>query len=475
MTGRPILLWFRRDLRLADHPMLHAAAQTGRPIIPVVILDPVAESWGAASRWRWGEGVRVFAGTLADRGLRLILRRGDAAQVLSRLVAETGAEAVWWSRAYDPGARTRDIAVKAALRAVGTAARSFPGQLLFEPDAVATGQGTGFKVFSAWWRAAQRLDPGRPLPAPGALAPPHDWPASDDLDDWRLGAALRTGEAVLRRYSHPGEGAALARLSGFLEHRLANYADRRDFPADDAASGLSEYLAHGEISPRTIWTETGWTETGRAGGNAKFLSELGWREFAYHLLHHAPQMATRNWNPDWDRFPWLGDNADAEAWRRGMTGEPFVDAALRELFVTGRVHNRARMVAASYLTKHLLTDWRIGLAWFADCLTDWDPAANALGWQWVAGSGPDAAPYFRVFNPVAQAEKFDPGGAYRRRWIAEGQTAPTDDALAFFKAAPRSWALDPRAAYPARRVEPAMGRQIALDAYAKWKTLKLLP
>lgn len=450
--------------------MLHEAARSGRPLIPVAILDPVAEGWGAAARWRWGEGLRVFGSELAARGARLVLRRGLAAEVLAQLAGETGAEAVWWSRAYDPAARARDVAVKAALRGAGMAARSFPGHLLFEPDAVATGQGTGYKVFSAYWRAASRLDPGRPLPAPGALPVPASWPASDDLAAWRLGAALRAGEDVLRRHSAPGEAAAVARLSGFLDTRSARYAERRDFPAEDATSGLSEYLTYGEVSPRTIWSETA-----RAGGNAKFLSELGWREFAYHLLHHAPGLSQENWNRDWDRFPWRGDNADAEAWRRGMTGEPFVDAALREMYVTGRMHNRARMVAASYLTKHLLTDWRVGLDWFADCLTDWDPAANAMGWQWVAGSGPDAAPYFRVFNPVTQAEKFDPDGAYRRRWIAEGRADPHPDARAYFQAAPRAWALDPQAAYPARRVAPAEGRQRALEAYERWKTLKMLP
>lgn len=470
MSTRPILLWFRRDLRLADHPMLHEAARAGRPLIPVAILDPVAEGWGAAAKWRWGEGLGVFAGTLAATGSRLILRRGGAAEVLARLAAETGAEAVWWSRAYDPEARARDVAVKAALRAAGLAARSFPGHLLFEPEAVATGQGTGFKVFSAYWRAASRLDPGRPLPAPGTLPAPSAWPASDRLDDWRLGAALRSGAAVLRGHSAPGEAAALSRLAGFLGGPAGRYAERRDFPAEAATSGLSEYLAQGEISPRTIWAETA-----RAGGNAKFLSELGWREFAHHLLHHSPDMARENWNRDWDRFPWRGESPDAEAWRRGMTGEPFVDAALREMYVTGRMHNRARMVAASYLTKHLLTDWRIGLAWFADCLTDWDPASNAMGWQWVAGSGPDAAPYFRVFNPETQAEKFDPLQLYRRRWIAEGQAHPPAEALSYFAAAPRAWGLDPSAPYPRRRIEPAAGRQRALDALAQWKALKLLP
>lgn len=470
MITRPIILWFRRDLRLSDHPMLHAAAQSGRPLIAVAILDPVAQSWGAASRWRWGEGLAAFARALAGKGLPLILRRGVAAEVLSRLANETGAEAIWWSRAYDPAARARDMSAKAALRAQGLAARSFPGHLLFEPDAVRSGAGGGYRVFSAFWRAARRLDPGPLLPAPDRLAGLSDPPAPGQLADWALGRDLRSGAAVLAGHCQAGEPVALHRLARFLSERVARYAVQRDFPGLAATSELSEHLAMGEVSPRQIWHAAHATEA-----SDKFLAEVGWREFAYHLLHHAPGMARDNWNPAWDRFGWRADNPDAEAWRRGMTGEPMVDAGLRQMFVTGRMHNRVRMLVASYLVKHLMTDWRIGLDWFAECLTDWDPASNALGWQWVAGSGPDAAPWFRVFNPVTQAERFDPDGAYRRQWLAEGQARPGVDALAFFDAAPRSWKLDPLQPYPARRISPEDGRKRALAALAAWKALKLLP
>jgi len=280
---------------------------------------------------------------------------------------------------------------------------------------------------------------------------------------------MRRGAAVVSAHQSPGEGAALARLAAFAEGPMAGYAARRDFMAEPATSGLSENLTWGEISPRRIW-HRGWRamEEGNPGAET-FLKELVWREFAWHLMHHYPQIASRNWKPDWDAFPWRGDSAEAERWRRGQTGEPVVDAAMREMYVTGRMHNRARMIVASYLTKHLLTDWRIGLDWFAECLTDWDPAANAMGWQWVAGSGPDAAPFFRIFNPATQAEKFDPEARYRRRWVAELSRNPGADALSFFDAAPLSWQLDPARRYPLPMIDLAAGRERALAALAAGK------
>ena len=229
---------------------------------------------------------------------------------------------------------------------------------------------------------------------------------------------------------------------------------------------MSQNLTYGEIAPLRLWhAGQRALHQGKAGAET-FLREVVWREFAYHLMYHTPRITTANWREDWDSFPWRGDNPDAERWRRGMTGVPFVDAAMREMFVTGTMHNRARMIVGSYLCKHLMTDWRVGLDWFADCLTDWDPASNALGWQWVAGSGPDAAPYFRVFNPVTQAEKFDPDGAYRRRFIAELSAHPPHDASSFYAAVPKQWQLDPRAPYPAPMIDLAVGRARALSAYA---------
>ena len=467
MPDAPLILWLRRDLRLADNPLLSAAAATGRPVIAVAILDPLAEGWGAAPKWRWGEALAAFGRALEAVGGRLILRRGAALSVLERLVAETGASSVWWSRLYDPASKARDAEVKAALKAGGIEARSFPGFLLHEPWTVETGQGGFYRVYTPYWKAVKDRVVDAPLPAVTRLAAPATWPAGDRLEDWALGAAMRRGAAVVARHAAVGEAAAQARLSGFIAAKVDRYRAARDFPGVEATSRLSENLTVGEIGPRQIWHAGMRAMQEGAAGAEHFLKELVWREFAWHLMHHTPQIATANWRPEWDAFPWRGDNPEAERWRRGMTGEPFVDAALREMYVTGTMHNRARMIAASYLTKHLMTDWRVGLRWFEDCLIDWDPASNAMGWQWVAGSGPDAAPYFRIFNPATQAEKFDADGAYRRRFIAEMSREPPETAHDYFRAVPQSWALDPARPYPAPLVALDEGRERALAAYAQ--------
>jgi deoxyribodipyrimidine photo-lyase len=434
--------------------------------VPVFILDPETEAVGAAARWRHGLAVENFAHALAGRASRLILRRGPALAVIEALLAETGAGGVHWSRAYDPASKARDTGVKAALKARGVEAVSHPGALLFEPWAVETGQGGPYRVYTPYWRAVRDRDVPAPRPAPARLPAPGLWPASDRLEDWRMGAAMQRGAAILRPHQAVGEAAALARLEHFLAGPVAAYAVARDFPARPGTSRLSENLTYGEIGPRRVWH--GGMAALRAGqaGAETFLKELVWREFAWHLLHHTPHIATANWKPEWDAFPWAGDSAEAEAWRRGRTGVHLVDAAMREMYVTGTMHNRGRMIVASYLTKNLLTHWKVGLDWFADCLTDWDPASNAMGWQWAAGSGPDAAPYFRIFNPDTQAEKFDAGGTYRRRWIAELSPRPGPEALAFFDAVPRSWALDPAMPYPRPAWPLAEGRARALAAYA---------
>lgn len=470
MSAAPVILWLRRDLRLADHPALSAAAQAG-PVIPVFIRDAAVDGLGAAAKWRLGEGLRVFGAALEARGLKLILRRGCALDVLRGLIAETGAGAVHWSRLYDPQAIARDTEVKAGLKADGAVAFSHPGHLLFEPWEVATREGGPYRVYTPFWRAVAGCDPGAPLPMP-AFRGPETWPASDALADWRLDAPMHRGAAVLARYCDPGEAAAQARLARFTADRIGRYRAARDMVAEDATSGMSEYLTHGEISPRWLWAAGQHAaERGEAGAET-FLKELVWREFAHHLMYHTPRLLTENWRPEWDGFPWRADEglAEVRAWTRARTGVPFVDAALREMYVTGRMHNRARMIVASYLTKHLMVHWKIGMNWFAECLTDWDPAANAMGWQWVAGSGPDAAPYFRVFNPETQAEKFDPDGAYRRCWIAEGQAAAPQTALDYFAAAPGGWGLSAHDPYPARPVVGLKhGRAAALAAYAGWR------
>ena len=464
----PIILWFRRDLRLADHPALAAASTAGRPVIPVFVHDEVTGALGAAPLFRMGLGVGGLSTALAGIGSRLILRRGRAQETILALVAEVGAGAVWWSRAYDPAGQARDVGVKAALRAQGIDAQSFAGHLLHEPWTVQTGQGGFYKVFTPFWNAVRGRDLPGLRPAPSRLTAPADWPRTEVLDRWRMDAGMRRGAAILRPHCMVGEAAARARLDQFIDSKVAGYVAARDLPGVDGTSGLSENLTHGEISPLTCWhAGRRAMEQGRPGAET-FLKELVWREFAYHLVHHTPHILTGNWKPHWDAFPWNTNvlSPDVQAWQRGLTGVPFVDAAMRQMYVTGTMHNRGRMIVASYLTKHLMTHWNIGLDWFADCLIDWDPASNAMGWQWAAGSGPDAAPYFRVFNPVSQLEKFDPKGLYARAWIAEGQRQPSATALSYFDAIPKSWALQPTGAYPGPIVGTAEGRERALAAYA---------
>jgi deoxyribodipyrimidine photo-lyase len=464
----PILIWLRRDLRLSDHPALHAAAQTGRPVIPVFILDAQYAALGAAPKFRMGLGLEHFGQTLVDKGSRLVLRRSqNALDALQDLIAQTGAGAVYWSRQYDPDAVARDTAVKAALKEQGLEARSFGGHLMFEPWTVETKTGGYYKVYTPFWRSVKDRDVDAPLPAPAVLAAPDNWPASDNLADWQMDAAMQRGADVLRPFVQLGEKAAQSRLGAFLAHKVADYNTNRDLPSVDGTSNLSENLALGEISPHQCWhAGQRALHEGKAGAEV-FLKELVWREFAYHLMHHTPRILTHNWREEWEGFSWNEDErlAEVKAWKQGRTGIPFVDAAMREMYVTGRMHNRGRMIVASYLTKHLLSHWRIGQKWFEECLIDWDPASNAMGWQWSAGSGPDAAPYFRVFNPVTQLDKFDKKHAYADRWIAEGRSDPHKDALSYFDAIPHQWHMAASDSYPDAIVDVAEGRKRALNAY----------
>ncbi len=465
----PILLWFRRDLRLSDHAALCAACETGRPVIPVFIHDPLVEGLGAAPKWRLGLGIGALADSLSNKDSRLTLRRGaDALEVLQTLIKDTGAGAVYWSRLYDPDSVARDTRIKETLKEQSIEARSFGGHLMFEPWTVETKTGGYYKVYTPFWNAVKNLGVDAPHATPGSIPAPSTWPTSDDLDSWDMGRAMDRGAEVVRPFVRLGEQAAQGRLGAFMAHIVAGYKETRDLPGVDGTSNLSENLALGEISPHQCWhAGRRAMEEGKQGAET-FCKELVWREFAYHLMHHTPRILTHNWREEWEAFPWREDANTAEvmAWKQGCTGLPFIDAAMRELYVTGRMHNRGRMIVASYLTKHLMTHWRIGMDWFEDTLIDWDPASNAMGWQWSAGSGPDATPYFRVFNPETQLDKFDKDHAYRSRWIAEGMSNPHADALAFYEAIPRSWGLDPNDRYPDVIVSPAEGRSRALDAYS---------
>ncbi|MGY3437035.1 MULTISPECIES: cryptochrome/photolyase family protein [unclassified Marinovum] len=460
------LIWFRRDLRLSDHAALTAACKDG-PVVPVFIRDGSVARLGAAPKWRLGLSLQALCEDLEAKGSRMILRSGNPAEVLAELVQATGAKRIYWSRGYDPDSIARDSKIKQRFRDAGIDAQSFGGHVLFEPTSVETKSGGPYKVFSPYWKTVKTRDVEAPRKAPEAIPAPDNWPESERLAAWEMGAAMQRGADVVRAHVTPGEQAAQARLAQFIDNSVAQYHDRRDLPGVDGTSGLSEYLTYGEISPHQCWHAGLRAREDGAQGAEAFLRELGWREFAYHLMVNMPRLLTGNWREDWDGFAWNDDESAKEikAWKQARTGIPFVDAGLREMYVTGRMHNRVRMIVASYLTKHLLTHWKVGLRWFEDCLTDWDPASNAMGWQWVAGSGPDASPYFRVFNPETQAKKFDPDGTYLRRWIAEGQDTPPDTALAYFDAIPKRWNMSPDDAYPQPVVALDVGRKRALDAY----------
>lgn len=420
----PVIVWFRRDLRLDDHPALHAAAKSGRPVLPLYVLDdtPGVRAPGGAGRWWLDKSLRALSADLQARGSRLILRRGPAAEVVADLAETTGAGSVVWSRLYDGAAVARDTALKAALKARGVAAESFNAALLCEPWTLKTKSGEPFKVFTPFMKALRGAALDLTLHrAPERLSAPKTWPASDRLGAWDLHPSQPDWSTGFGDWA-PGEAGAHARLHAFLDDELADYPRTRDRPASDGSSRLSPHLHWGEIGPRAIWRAVeaaAHRHPALHGACEKFLSELGWREFNHDILFHNPNLDTANYKPAFDRFPWAEGHEGLDAWKRGRTGYPMVDAGMRELWTTGFMHNRVRMITASFLIKHLLIDWRIGERWFWDTLLDADEANNAANWQWVAGSGADAAPFFRIFSPMGQGERFDADGAYVRRWIPE--------------------------------------------------------
>ncbi len=481
---RPVIVWFRQDLRLSDHPALQAAVATGRPVVPVFILEPAAgQAWapGGATRWWLHHSLHALGESLAHCGARLVLRRGAAVAVLAALVAETGAETVFTGAMAEPEARATDRAVAAALAPVGAAAlapmgaaalaptgatlRRLRTAFLFSPKDIQTGAGRPYAVYTPFSNACLIRSPAASIPPPSRLPAASVPVASDRLEDWGLLPTRPDWAAGLRRTWTPGEAGARDRLSAFLARPAADYARLRDRPDTPATSMLSPHLHFGEISADAVWR--GVLEQG--GDHQKFVKELLWREFSIHQLWHNPALPDAPARPAFEAMAWRDDPAGLTAWQRGETGVPIVDAGMRELWQTGWMHNRVRMVVASFLVKHLLIDWRHGERWFWDTLVDADLAANAANWQWVAGSGADAAPYFRVFNPVLQGRKFDPEGAYVRRYVpalrkldARFIHAPWEAPAAVLAAA----GIVLGRTYPRAVVDLGLGRERALAAFA---------
>jgi deoxyribodipyrimidine photo-lyase len=420
---RVALAWFRRDLRLADQPALAAALSEAETVIPVYIHSPDDEGdWapGAASRWWLHHSLAALDADLHARGSRLVIRRGPALEALRALAVETGAEAVFWNRLYEPAVIARDKAVKHALGEQGIGAVSSNGHLLFEPWTVKNGAGEPYRVFTPFWKSCLprlgTLPP--PLPAPDRLPPVPSSLGSVRLDALGLLPSIRWDSGLAAEW-RPGEAGAMAALARFADEAIGAYDEDRNRPDLRGSSRLSPYLHFGELSPRQALAAASVPGAGDAAGAASFVRELGWREFAHHLLYHFPHTVDAPLDERFGGLDWREDSALLEAWQRGSTGYPIVDAGMRELWQTGWMHNRVRMIVASLLTKNLFMHWRHGARWFWDTLVDADLANNTLGWQWTAGCGADAAPYYRIFNPVLQAEKFDPARAYIRRWVPE--------------------------------------------------------
>ncbi len=463
------ILWFRRDLRLADNPALAAALEEG-PVIPVYVHSPEDEGdWapGGAQRWWLHESLTALSRSLEDRRSRLVIRRGPAAEVIPTLAAETGAVAVHWNRLYEPDLVARDKDLKSRLTEDGINAVSHNGALLAEPWTIETTAGGPYKVFTPYWRSFQKsVHPGSPRSAPVTIPGPQTWPEGESVADLGLKPGRDWIDGLAEAWT-PGEEGAMDRLVTFTDERVDRYGTDRDLPSRPGTSRLSPHLHFGEISPRQAWHVTALRqdEPGLRDQVEHFHRELGWREFAHHVLFHFPHTPSEPMDSRFARFPWREDSDRLlEAWKRGRTGFPIVDAGMRQLWKTGWMHNRVRMIVASLLVKNLRIPWQSGAAWFWDTLVDADLANNTMGWQWAAGSGADAAPYFRIFNPIRQAEKFDPEGRYVKAWVPE--LAGLDGKALH---APWQSGEHERCGYPAPVVDLKTSRQDALDAFAAIK------
>jgi len=480
----PIIVWFRQDLRLVDQPALHQAARTGRPVIPVYIWAPHEEgAWapGAASRWWLHHSLQALGASLDAENSSLIIRQGDSLAVLQDLIEETGASAVFWNRRYEPAIIARDMEIKATLAEAEIEAKSFNSALLYEPGTILNKAGTPFKVYTPFYKTILRgSPPAEPLPAPKKIPAPKTVPQSLELDALELLPTLDWAAGFDEAWT-PGEAGADAMLESFMSGEMINYVPGRNFPAKRGTSRMSPHLHFGEISPRTVWyrvkehisvdSRPGIIEQGE-----QYLRQLVWREFAYQLMFHFPHTPEQPLRDQFLHFPWRKDPKQLKAWQRGMTGYPIVDAGMRELWHTGWMHNRVRMIVGSFLVKHQLITWEEGASWFWDTLVDADLANNTLGWQWIGGCGADAAPYFRIFNPMTQGEKFDGAGDYVRKWIPELTTLPIPFLFSPWEAPTetlRAAGIVLGSTYPLPVVDHKAGRERALNALSESKELAL--
>lgn len=478
----PAILWFRRDLRLADNLALAQAVSKQVPVVPLFIWAPDEDgAWspGGASRVWLHRALEALQQDLESCGAKLIIKTGASARVLLEIASATGASIVYFNECFEPAARARDASVSEALNKSGISVETFNSSLLFHPRRIQTKEGNPYKVFTPFWRLCQLApEPDEPLVPPRRIISPAELPPSVPLQSLKLLPSIHWDDGIKSAWT-AGSSGALRQLEHFLDGTIVSYGTDRDRPDRDGVSRLSPYLHSGEISARQIWhavkerTAT-IRSTAQQESVATYLKELGWREFAYHLLYHFPHTESQPLHKQFERFPWRDDTEEIQRWQKGLTGFPIVDAGMRQLWTLGWMHNRVRMIVASFLVKDLLISWQSGARWFWDTLVDADLASNTLGWQWAAGCGADAAPYFRIFNPVTQSQKFDPNGKYIKEWVPELKDVPASAIHSPWTAAKELERVGVTLGktYPYPMVDHAIARKRALDALSAIKEVK---
>lgn len=478
MTSQTCIVWFRQDLRLEDNPAFEAALMKSVSIIPVYIYAPEEEEeWplGGASKWWLHYSLKSLSQELLDRGLKLILRKGNTLSILDEMIQSTKATSVVWNRRYEPTSIKRDSKIKEYLNEADIKVQSFNGSLLFEPWTITNKQGKPFQVFTPFWKACMAM----PEPLLEKIKPTTKQLNKVDLEtlsleDLELLPKIHWDTGLAATWK-PGAPEAKKMLNAFIKNAISQYKQQRDRPDLPGVSLLSPYLHFGEISPRMIWSTIKQHCDIHQEGVECYLRQLGWREFAHHLLYHFPKTPNEPLRSDFKHFPWQEETAQLKAWQKGQTGYPIVDAAMRQLWAIGWMHNRLRMIVGSFLVKDLLIPWQQGAAWFWDTLVDADLANNTLGWQWVGGCGADAAPYFRIFNPITQGEKFDPEAVFVRQWVPEIAALPNEWIHKPWEAPEnllRACNITLGKTYPKPIINHAQARERALEAFQKIKNIE---